>query len=747
MRLNICNTSKTVKLLLRLNTIIVMILVALIVGPLPTRAATASVPIAAGVCSGYALESDGTVRAWGDNTYGQLGNNSTTDSLVPVQVSNLTSVMAIAGGDSTGYALKADGTVWAWGYNSHGQLGNNSTNSSKVPVMVSNLTGITAIAGGNSSGYALKSDGTVWAWGNNYNGQLGNNTPHRSLVPVQVSNLNGVIAITSRYYTGYALKSDGTVWAWGYNLHGELGNNSTTNSSVPVQVPGLTGVTTISAGAFSGYALKSDGTVWFWGDTVNSLVPVQVPNLTNITAIAGGAYSGYALESDGTVWAWGDNLYGELGDNSTEYSKIPVQVYGLTGVTAIAGGSNGGGNGYALKSDGTVWAWGYNNKGQLGNNSTNDSKIPVQVYGLTAGNYMPQATTFSVSGLTTASLGENAISGTTMTFSCVSGGGTVPPAVMTGADGSWSQSGFQAGLTYQVTPSKAGYTFTPAYLDFSGAGTNINFTAKAIEATNTLQSIAIATPPTKLSYNIGDKLDITGLVVTGTYSDGSTKSESITTANVTGFNSAAAATDQVLTITVGGKTTTYKVQIVASDKLTLTTSNLPTGIVGVSYNVTLSASGGISPYTWSTIGLPEGLSISSSSGVISGTPTADCNSSVTVIVTDSVGNSASESLQMQINPSTLLSSIPVGTVVFSDGNALDLGYANNSAHTSEVMQHVVNSKGIYVIMFSGSIINNSNGKVLTSSEVISLIPEVTYKDLNGYIRKFSAGNGPEINIL
>jgi len=358
--------------------------------------------IAGGGSSSYALKPDGTVWAWGANGNGQLGNNSLTDSSVPVQVSNLSGVTAIAGGGGSGYALKSDGTVWAWGANGNGQLGNNSTTDSSVPVQVSGLTGITAITGGTGSVYALKSDGTVWTWGYNASGQLGNNSTTDSHVPVQVldstgsTGLSGVIAIAGGGGSGYALKSDGTVWAWGANAYGQLGNNSTTVSHVPVQVldstgsTGLTGVTAVAAGGWSGYALKSDGTVWAWGlnssgqlgndVTTDNHVPVQVLGLTGVTAIASKYESGYALKSDGTVWAWGYNSDGELGNNLITNSPVAVQVSGLSGVTAIAGG---GYFGYALKSDGTVWDWGANFNGQLGNNSTTESHVPVKVSGLT----------------------------------------------------------------------------------------------------------------------------------------------------------------------------------------------------------------------------------------------------------------------------------------------------------------------------------------------------------------------------
>src|SRR6266851_7500120 len=238
-------------------------------------------------------------------------------------------------------------TVAAWGYNYLGQLGNNQ--SGTFAVKVSGLSGVTAVAGGRYHSLALKSDGTVWAWGYNGNGELGNNSTTSSSVPVQISGLNGVTAIAGGSFHSLALKSDGTVWAWGNNADGELGNNSTTNSSVPVQVSGLSAVTAIAAGSEHSLALKSDTTVWAWGanyhgqlgnnSTTNSSMPVQVIGLSGVTAIVGSEwFHSLALKSDGTAWGWGYNYYGQLGNNSTANSSVPVQVSGLSGVTAIAAG-------------------------------------------------------------------------------------------------------------------------------------------------------------------------------------------------------------------------------------------------------------------------------------------------------------------------------------------------------------------------------------------------------------------------
>jgi alpha-tubulin suppressor-like RCC1 family protein len=252
---------------------------------------------------------------------------------------------------------------------------------------------VIAIAMGDYHSLALKSDGTVWAWGANYLGQLGDGTTTASLVPKQIlsSSLSEVIAITAGYYHSLALKSDGTVWTWGKNSNGQLGDGTTTNILVPKQV--LSGVIAIAAGAFYSLALKSDGTVWGWGynsdgelgdgTTTASLVPKQIlsSSFSGVIAIATGTYHSMALKSDGTVLAWGSNSNGQLGDGATTDSLVPKQISSssLSGVNAIAAGAY---HSLALKSDGKVWAWGNNYSGQLGDGTTTDQYTPEQVSGL-----------------------------------------------------------------------------------------------------------------------------------------------------------------------------------------------------------------------------------------------------------------------------------------------------------------------------------------------------------------------------
>jgi alpha-tubulin suppressor-like RCC1 family protein len=302
---------------------------------------------------------------------------------VEVQAGNdMVGVVGEADGEGA-LALRNDGTVWAWGYGGAGQLGDGSPGGSDVPVQVQGLTGVTAVAGGSADGYALLAGGTVEAWGENNEGQLGDgHTGSFSDVPVGVSGLSNVRAIASGYGTAYALKDDGTVWAWGSNREGVLGNGTTVASSTsPVEVSGLDEVVAIGGSpSFNAYAVKKDGTAWSWGEEGygalgngsggtpgTSNVPVQVSGITNAVAITGGGGVAYALLADGKVDSWGNNSGGQLGigtDGACCSSYVPVEVHGLANVSAIAGGND---NGYALTMDGSVWAWGTNSSGLLGN--------------------------------------------------------------------------------------------------------------------------------------------------------------------------------------------------------------------------------------------------------------------------------------------------------------------------------------------------------------------------------------------
>ena len=311
-------------------------------------------------------------------TYASASGDTVACSTAPVPVEGLSGVVAIAAGAQDSYALLSNGTVMAWGDNEVGQLGQGSTTGpehcyketeptqcSTRPVAVGALSDVTAVAAGQNYALALLSNGTVMSWGSNGQGELGNGTSvSLDATPAPVTGLDGVTAIAADFDTSLALESDGTVMAWGQNTLGELGDGGLAQSDVPVGVRGLHGVSAIAAGAQDGYALLSSGAVMAWGDAgagqlgngtergstekgvsecfpgnFCSTAPVAVSLLEHVTTIAAGGESGLALGSDGSVMAWGRNWSGQLGDGSTESSDVPALVSGLSQVTTIAAGS------------------------------------------------------------------------------------------------------------------------------------------------------------------------------------------------------------------------------------------------------------------------------------------------------------------------------------------------------------------------------------------------------------------------
>ena len=347
--------------------------------------------IAAGYRHTCALKADGTTQCWGSNSFGQLGDGSTTDRFVGVTVSALTDVIAVAAGSSHTCALTSVGAVQCWGDNRAGQLGDGSMTTSLVPVTVSGMSsGVREISAGSNHTCAVMTGGAAWCWGENGNGQLGDGSAtNASPVPVNVSGLgSGVSAITAGLDHTCAFTTDGAALCWGDNENGQLGDGSTTNSAVPINVSGLgSGVSTITAGQQLTCALASGGAALCWGSNgygqlgeggfTSSPVPVNVSGLgSGVSAIAAGNLHTCAVTLIGAVLCWGWNSDGQLGNGSFTERQVPVDVSGLgSGISAISAGY---GHTCAVTSDGAAFCWGKNDLGQIGDGTRSIQPSPVQ---------------------------------------------------------------------------------------------------------------------------------------------------------------------------------------------------------------------------------------------------------------------------------------------------------------------------------------------------------------------------------
>ena len=376
--------------------------------------------VAAGGRHTVALKKDGTVWTWGYNANCELGDGTTDTKYYPVQVQTgeqksntgyLENIIQVAAGSNHNLALAKDGTVWAWGYGPHGELGNGKTYNSSLPVKVIGVSDVVSIAAGYYNSFAVRKDGTVWAWGYNNAGQLGLGDGANRTTAQQVLGgasgsqyLTDIVEVKAATWHTLALKANGTVYAWGNNSHSQLGSTGS-SSSRPVQV--VTG----QQGSASGYlekvveldaASEADSTwgtsiavteskeVYGWGysnygalgKTGEFKSPIKVSNInTAVGAALGGTDSGqftYILKEDGTVSSLGYNGYGQLGNGTTSSSSAAQDVQNLKDVVQVVGAQNGY-FGAAVRTDGTVWAWGLNTSGQLGNSKNENSSIPVSV--------------------------------------------------------------------------------------------------------------------------------------------------------------------------------------------------------------------------------------------------------------------------------------------------------------------------------------------------------------------------------
>ena len=341
----------------------------------------------------------GELWTCGRATDGGLGVGNTTYYSSPVQVGSQTDWKTGWMGDNASAFIKTTGKLYTWGEAGYGQNGRGDTTDTSSPTQVGSLTDWHHCGGGQHFWNAVKTDGTMWACGRNVSGALGDNSTTGRSSPVQIgSDTDWVRVSPSVYRHAAAIKSDGSLWTWGQGNYGVGGHGDSTSRSSPVQVGALKDWNWVACGKAATAAIKQDGTLWWWGrgnegdsplgNTTSYSSPVQVGSLTDwkyimmrgTTAVVNG---GGAIKTDGTLWGWGDNTTGDIGDGTTTTRNSPVQIGSLTNWSTLSGGLS---MPFAVKTDGTMWSWGSAAGGAQMHGDVVNRSSPTQIGSLTTWN-------------------------------------------------------------------------------------------------------------------------------------------------------------------------------------------------------------------------------------------------------------------------------------------------------------------------------------------------------------------------
>ena len=345
-----------------------------------------------------AVRQNGTIWTWGSNGNGELGDGTSICRSSPVVVLSDSSAFFdwcdIAAPYRSSVGLRKDGTIWTWGSNSYSNMlgdGTNINRSSPVSVL-GNISDWCKLAEGFGSVFAIRSNGTLWGWGSNYNGELGVGFATIEAQPTRaLTDFNNICKIATGYKRNILLTNSGRIWSWGYNSNGSIGDGTTCIRSSPVSViGGFTDWCDISSNKYSFFGVRSNGTLWSWGENysgqlgdgtvINRSSPVSVVGgFTDWVTLSGGEYHSVATRTNGTLWTWGNNFNGQLGEGGIILRSSPVSVIG--GFTDWCQTGAGEFHSAAIRSNGTLWTWGSNNSGQLGDGTTISRSSPVSVVG------------------------------------------------------------------------------------------------------------------------------------------------------------------------------------------------------------------------------------------------------------------------------------------------------------------------------------------------------------------------------
>jgi len=366
--------------------------------------------VSAGYDHTLAKTTSGEVWAWGDNDYGQLGDDTAEQHNIPVQVSSsATNYVVLSAGRYFSIATNTLGELWSWGRNAYGALGNGERYEILVPTQEeSNSSKWIDIGAGESFTVALDENGTLWSWGKNLNYELGDNTNVSKFHKVEVPSARTWTSMSVGYRHTMAIDNEKKLWGMGVNSNGEIGNGGTGVAKILVQINGDTDWTFVSAGYSHTLAIKDNGELWAWGQntygqlgnntTDDKTTPIKVNSSDSIWAYAsaGAGAFGYsmAIKTDGTLWAWGNNGYGQLGNNTKVDSNVSIQIGSDSNWLNVSAGMN---HTVAVKTDGTLWTWGSNTSGKLGNDNTNtESLVPQKVGSASNWTYARAGTGYTV---------------------------------------------------------------------------------------------------------------------------------------------------------------------------------------------------------------------------------------------------------------------------------------------------------------------------------------------------------------